>query len=94
MRQWENETPSGGLTEVYVYRPESKTIWPDDKLGTAFSQIDPRCSLPGNTGPAEYLHAFPVTSAPGGPGNSASQFKQVKYLVKIKRTEWGPPLFF
>jgi hypothetical protein len=74
-----------------VYRSESKTVWPDDKLGTAFSQIDPRCSLPGNTGPAEYFHTSPLPSASGGPGNSASQFKQVKYLVETHEATPGPP---
>ena len=83
MRQWENETPAGGLTEVYVYRPDSKTVWPDDKLGIAFSQVDPRCSLPGNTGPAEHFHTHPLPSASGGSGSSALQFKQVNDFGNI-----------
>jgi len=62
LRQWENETPPGGLTELYVFKQDSKTVWPDEKLGPAFSNIDPRCTLPGNTGPAEFL-TTPANSA-------------------------------
>merc|ERR1712141_751915 len=70
LRHWDNETPPGGLTEVYVYKPDSKTVWPDDKLGQAFSQIDPRCCLPGNIGPADIFHARPLPSS-----NTASKLK-------------------
>ena len=50
-RQWRNETPPGGLTELYVYRPEQQRVWPDPVLGV-FSAQDPRCCLPGNVGVA------------------------------------------
>ena len=75
LRQWHNETPPGGLTEVYVYKPEAKTVWPDEKLGPVFSHLDARCSLPGNTGPAEFFYASTVPG--GGSTKSASQFIQV-----------------
>jgi len=47
--QWKNETPPGGLTELYVYRPENPRVWPDPLLGV-FAPKDPRCCLPGNVG--------------------------------------------
>lgn len=56
--QWKNETPPGGLTELYVYRPENPRIWPDPVLGV-FSPKDPRCCLPGNVG----LDLFPADLA-------------------------------
>ena len=78
LRHWDNETPPGGLTEVYVYKPDSKTVWPDDKLGQAFSQIDPRCCLPGNIGPADIFHARPLPSSnTSSKLKPTSQFKQV-----------------
>ena len=60
---------------MYVFKPDSKTVWPDEKLGPTFSSIDPRCSLPGNTGPAEFLATPYTTSAKEVPGKS--QFIQV-----------------
>ena len=75
LRQWENETPPGGLTELYVFKQDSKTIWPDEKLGPTFSNTDPRCSLPGNTGPAEFLTSPPTSTSKETPGKS--QFIQV-----------------
>nr|ADD38382.1 Methylmalonic aciduria and homocystinuria type D protein, mitochondrial [Lepeophtheirus salmonis] len=50
--RWRNETPSGGLTEMYVYSPESETVWPDPKL-SVFSDVDPRFPLPGFVGPSQ-----------------------------------------
>ena len=80
MRHWDNETPPGGLTEVYVYKPDSKTVWPDDKLGQAFSQIDPRCCLPGNIGPADIFHARTLPSSnTASKLKPTSQFKQVYF---------------
>jgi len=45
---WRKDTEVHG-TEVYVYTPDSKTIWPDPALGI-FSVGDPKFSLPGNVG--------------------------------------------
>ena len=45
---WRKDTEVHG-TEVYVYTPDSKTIWPDPALGI-FSMGDPKFSLPGNVG--------------------------------------------
>ena len=45
---WRKDTEVHG-TEVYVYTPESKTIWPDPALGI-FSVGDPKFSLPGHVG--------------------------------------------
>lgn len=78
MRHWDNETPPGGLTEVYVYKPDSKTVWPDDKLGQAFSQIDPRCCLPGNIGPADIFHARTLPSS-----NTASKLKPTSQFKQV-----------
>jgi len=85
LRQWENETPPGGLTELYVFKPDSKTVWPDEKLGPTFSSIDPRCSLPGNTGPAEFLATPYTTSAKEVPGKS--QFIQLQSDVLTRYTQ-------
>ena len=82
LRQWENETPPGGLTELYVFKQDSKTVWPDEKLGPAFSNIDPRCTLPGNTGPAEFL-TTPANSA-NKEHSGKSPFIQVVNLRIIK----------
>jgi len=88
LRQWENETPPGGLTEVYVYRAESKTIWPDDKLGPTFSKVDQRCSLPGNIGPAELFQECTISPKTGEiPGKSASQFKQFQSDILTRYTQ-------
>ena len=46
---WRNETPPGGLTEIFVYKPESQIAWPDSTLGI-FAQADPKFVLPGNVG--------------------------------------------
>ena len=46
---WRKETPTGGLTEVYVYEHGTQTIWPDPTLGV-FANGDPRFGLPNNTG--------------------------------------------
>ena len=80
LRQWQNETPPGGLTELYVYHPDTKTVWPDDKLGSVFSPTDPRCFLPGNTGIAEPIDesTLPSTLAAGGP---SPQFIQVLIII-------------
>ena len=48
-RNWRNETPPGGLTEILVYSPESQIAWPDTTLGV-FAQADPQFILPGNVG--------------------------------------------
>ena len=48
-RNWRNETPPGGLTEILVYSPESQILWPDTTLGV-FAQSDPQFVLPGNIG--------------------------------------------
>lgn len=89
LRQWQNETPPGGLTEVYVYRPQAKTVWPDEKLGPTFSHVDPRCCLPGNTGTAESFHAstLPSTTPGGGLANSASQFIQLQSDILTRYTQ-------
>ena len=79
LRQWENETPPGGLTELYVFKQDSKTVWPDEKLGPTFSSIDPRCSLPGNTGPAEFLTSQTTSTTKETPGQS--QFIQVSVII-------------
>lgn len=60
-RTWRNETPSGGLTELYVYSPDSSTVWPDPALGV-FSTQDPRFGFPGNVGLA--TSASPTTEEP------------------------------
>jgi len=88
LRHWDNETPPGGLTEVYVYKPDSKTVWPDDKLGQAFSQIDPRCCLPGNIGPADIFHARPLPSSnTSSKLKPTSQFKQIQSDVLTRYTQ-------
>ncbi len=39
---WTDESPSGGATELWVYRPERRdTAWPDPALGI-FAASDPR----------------------------------------------------
>nr|ACO14676.1 C2orf25 homolog, mitochondrial precursor [Caligus clemensi] len=50
--RWRNETPSGGLTEMYVYTQDSDTIWPDPHL-SVFSEVDPRFPFPGLVGPSQ-----------------------------------------
>ena len=83
MRQWENETPPGGLTELYVFKQDSKTVWPDEKLGPTFSNIDPRCTLPGSTGPAEFLTA-PATSGNKEPTGKSPFIQVVNERIKKK----------
>jgi len=85
LRQWENETPPGGLTELYVFKQDSKTVWPDEKLGPTFSSIDPRCSLPGNTGPAEFLTSQTTSTTKETPGQS--QFIQLQSDVLTRYTQ-------
>ena len=46
---WRKDTPTEGLTQVYVYTPDSQTIWPDPILGV-FAAGDPRFGFPGNVG--------------------------------------------
>ena len=47
--EWRKESPTGGLTEVYTFTPDSQTVWPDPTLGV-FSNIDHRFTFPGNVG--------------------------------------------
>ncbi len=49
---WTDETPQGGNTELWVYRPESHRLWPDPALGI-LSAADPKFVLPGNVGTME-----------------------------------------
>ncbi len=47
---WTDETPKGaGAAELWVYRPESGTRWPDRAMGVLASE-DPRFALPGHVG--------------------------------------------
>lgn len=88
LRQWQNETPPGGLTEVYVYRPESKTVWPDEKLGPIFSLVDGRCCLPGSIGTAESFYASSLPSTiPGGGSAKSSQFIQLQSDILTRYTQ-------
>ncbi len=50
---WTDESPAGGTTELWVYRPQSKTVWPDPDLGVV-STADPRFALPGRVGASEH----------------------------------------
>ncbi len=48
--EWTDESPKGGLTDLYVYRPESGTRWPNSALGIFAQQTDPKFNLPGHVG--------------------------------------------
>ena len=70
---WRNETPSGGLTEIYVYTQDSRTRWPDPALGV-FANADPNFCLPGNTGlsqEATTTESLQKQDAPTGPGQAS-----------------------
>merc|ERR1711997_1086616 len=48
-RNWKNDTPAGGLTEIMVYEPDPHVSWPDPTLGI-FAKSDEKFLLPGNVG--------------------------------------------
>lgn len=48
-RNWKNDTPAGGLTEIMVYEPDPEVRWPDPTLGI-FAKSDEKFLLPGNVG--------------------------------------------
>ena len=48
-RNWKNDTPAGGLTEIMVYEPDPHVTWPDPTLGI-FAKSDEKFLLPGNVG--------------------------------------------
>jgi len=48
-RNWKNDTPAGGLTEIMVYEPDPDVRWPDSTLGI-FAKSDEKFLLPGNVG--------------------------------------------
>ena len=46
-KNWKNDTPPGGLTEILVYSPDPEVNWPDTSL-SIFAKADPKFVLPGN----------------------------------------------
>jgi hypothetical protein len=48
-RNWKNDTPAGGLTEIMVYEPDPEVRWPDPTLGI-FAKSDEKFLFPGNVG--------------------------------------------
>ena len=46
-KNWKNDTPPGGLTEILVYSPDPEVNWPDTSL-SVFAKADPKFVLPGN----------------------------------------------
>lgn len=58
---WRRDTTTG-LTDVYVYTPDSQTIWPDPTLGV-FASGDPRFTFPGNVGLTAYEDSSENTSS-------------------------------
>ena len=71
-KNWRNETPPGGLTEILVYNPESQIAWPDTSLGI-FAQADQRFLFPGNVGVTASEHQFITEEAKSDDTTSMSK---------------------
>lgn len=82
-KQWFNETPPGGLTELYIYRPAAPgTVWPDAALGV-FGPVDPKYCLPGNVGANPHDGEIQDREALSGEPASAGQQQQLQDLQRI-----------
>eukprot|EP00096_Caligus_rogercresseyi_P010244 TRINITY_DN3667_c0_g1_i1.p1 TRINITY_DN3667_c0_g1~~TRINITY_DN3667_c0_g1_i1.p1 ORF type:complete len:303 (-),score=105.14 TRINITY_DN3667_c0_g1_i1:165-1073(-) len=84
--RWRNETPSGGLTELYVYTQESETIWPDPRLNV-FSEVDPRFPLPGFVGPSTLAKSEAKPDAHKSSGNNPSDELLYSFTAKEMQSQ-------
>lgn len=81
---WRNETPSGGLTEVYVYS-QDRIQWPDPILGV-FAAGDPKFCLPGNIGldpEADKLQSLESKIEDNSDGGATSAAAETTKNVKL-----------
>jgi hypothetical protein len=84
LSNWRNETPAGGLTEVYVYTPESQTVWPDPTLGV-FAPNDPKFTFPGHVGLVGDDEKVAETKNAGAEDNLIDETKAaVNQTVRVK----------